>query len=1099
MAVPDGPAKTPDPGKPLSPEPQQQPPLYDAATTLDASGTSSVAGNQRPDAQKWIGPYRLIRKLGEGGMGQVWLAQQTAPLQRQVALKLIRAGMYDDVLLARFLAERQSLASMDHPSIAKVFDAGATVDGQPYFVMEYVPGERITSYCDAKRLGIRDRLELFIKVCEAVQHAHQKAIIHRDLKPANILVVEVDGKPMPRIIDFGLAKAAVPREAGHTMFTQEGGFVGTRGFMSPEQADPGEQDVDTRTDVYSLGVVLYVLLTGALPFDAEDWGKKPLEEMLRQLREEDPKSPSTKVNTERGVAEAATAPRATNPRDLVSQLRGDLDCITLKALEKDRTRRYASASALAADIRRYLLDEPVTARPPSAVYQARKFVRRHRALAAGFAAVFLALAAGTIVSTSQAIRASRAGRAAIRERDRATQAEQTADLQRNLALRAEQTATSERNRALMERQRADDESARAKAVNEFLENDLLAQASASRQANPDTKPDPDLKVRTALDRAATGIQGKFAGQPIVEASIQQTIGNTYRDLGLYPEAEKHLERAFELRKRVQGEQDAETVASMIDLARIYDEEEKEAQSEALYRKALDIRNRTSGEKSPATLAVERSLAEMYDRRGKHKEAEATYQKVLAVQRETLGEEHADTISTMNDLAALYTNTGKFSDAEALYTKVLDVKRRVVGEEHPDFLSSESDLAELYLSEGKFADAATLYEKLLETEKRVLGPDHPDTLNTMNNLAGAYVGQRKLADAEAMHAATLAAQKRVLGPEHRSTLMSMNNLALVYYRERKFSEAESLWKQALEIQTRVLGEEDTDTLVTMNNLAGIYRVQGKYTDALAMLKRANELQTKVLGPDDPRTLFSLNGMGVMYRTLGNFDQAEQLFKKVVETRHRVLGKEHFDTLDAMDNLGTVYTDEGKFQEADALFSVLLEARHRLQGEEAADTLYTLNEQAWLLREEGKLGDAESLFARLLEIRRRTQGPQDSETADVLVSLGQVRVEEHKYPEAEPLLREALGTYEKTSPESWQRYHCQSLLGMSLAGQTKYAEAETAELAGYQGMVQRAESVPFKTRAAIPDAQEQLVSLYDSWGKPEKAAEWRDTKSAREPVK
>jgi len=1099
MAPREGPPKSPDPGQTLGPESEQRLPAYDGATTLDASGTSSMAGTQRSDAQRWIGPYRLIRKLGEGGMGQVWLAQQSAPLQRQVALKLIRAGMYDDVLLARFLAERQSLASMDHPSIAKIFDAGATVDGQPYFVMEYVPGERITTYCDSKRLGIRDRLELFVKVCDAVQHAHQKAIIHRDLKPANILVVEVDGKPMPRIIDFGLAKAAVPRGAAHTMFTQEGGFVGTRGFMSPEQADPGEQDVDTRTDVYSLGVVLYVLLTGALPFDAEDWGKKPLEEMLRQLREEDPKSPSTKVYSERGVAEAAAAPRATSPRDLVSQLRGDLDWITLKALEKDRTRRYASASALAADIQRYLRDEPVTARPPSAAYQARKFVRRHRALVAAAAAVFAVLAAGTIVSTWQAVRASRAGRTAIRERDRATQAEQTANSQRDLALRAEQTATSERNRAVMERQRADDQSARAKAVNEFLENDLLAQASASRQANPDTKPDPDLKVRTALDRAAAGIQGKFTGQPMVEASIQQTIGNTYRDLGLYPEADKHLERAFELRKRVQGEQDPETVASMIDLARIYDEEEKESQSEALYRKALDIRSRTSGEKSPATLAVERSLAEMYDRRGKHKEAEATYQKVLAVQRETLGEEHADTISTMNDLATLYTNTGKFSEAEAMYTKVLDVKRRALGEEHPDFLSSQSDLAELYLSEGKAADAAKLYEKLLETEKRVLGPDHPDTLNTMNNLAGAYVGQGKFADAEAMHTAALAGMKRVLGTDHRNTLMSMNNLALVYYRERKFSEAESLWKQALEIQTRVLGEKDTDTLLTMNNLAGIYRVQGKYTDALAMLKRTNELQSTVLGPDDPRTLFSLNGMGVIYRTLGNYDQAEQLFKRVVETRQRILGKEHLDTLDAMDNLGTVYTDERKFQQADALFSVLLEARRRLQGEEAEDTLYSLNEEALLLREERKLGDAENLFARLLEIHRRTNGPQAPETVDVLVSLGETRVEEQKFTEAEPLLREALGSYEKTSPESWQRYHCENLLGMSLAGEKKYDEAEVAELAGYRGMVQRAESVPVKTRAAIPEAQEQLVNLYDSWGKPEKASEWRDKAPARDPVR
>jgi len=244
-----------------------------------------------------IGPYELTTKLGEGGMGQVWLAQQTAPLERQVALKLIRWGMYDENLLHRFQAERQSLAVMDHPAIAKVFDAGATVEGQPYFVMEYVAGVPITEYCDQKKLRIRERLELFVKVCEGVQHAHQKAIIHRDLKPANILVVEVDGKPMPRIIDFGLAKAIGPETAGESMHTKVGSFVGTPGYMSPEQCDPSAKDVDTRTDVYSLGVVLYVLLAGSMPFDTKGWKDQPFDEMLRRLREEDPLCPSTKVRS----------------------------------------------------------------------------------------------------------------------------------------------------------------------------------------------------------------------------------------------------------------------------------------------------------------------------------------------------------------------------------------------------------------------------------------------------------------------------------------------------------------------------------------------------------------------------------------------------------------------------------------------------------------------------------------------------------------------------------------------------------------------------------------------------------------------------------
>lgn len=354
-----------------------------------------------------IGNYQLMKEIGSGGMGQVWLADQTGPVQRQVALKLIRGGMFDSLALQRFQSERQSLAMMDHPSIAKVFDAGATADGQPYFVMEYVPGTPITDYCDQKKLRIRERLELFIKVCEAVQHAHQKAIIHRDLKPANILVVEVDGKPLPRIIDFGLAKAATPGVLGEGQFTRDGVFLGTPGYMSPEQADPSLQDVDTRTDVYSLGAVLYVLLTGSLPFETERGPKQPLDEAFRQLREEDPPRPSTKASTQTDSTKTTAEARGTEPKQLVSLLRGDLDWITLKTLERDRVRRYATPTELAADIRRYLQSEPVQAHPASVWYRLRKFGRRYWVPVTATAIVIASLSAGLYVANRQRLRAER--------------------------------------------------------------------------------------------------------------------------------------------------------------------------------------------------------------------------------------------------------------------------------------------------------------------------------------------------------------------------------------------------------------------------------------------------------------------------------------------------------------------------------------------------------------------------------------------------------------------------------------------------------------------------------------------------------------------
>jgi WD40 repeat protein/serine/threonine protein kinase len=376
--------------------------------------------------------FRLIRKLGEGGMGQVWLAEQTAPVKRQVALKLIRAGMYDAAVLQRFHAERQSLAIMDHPYIAKVFDAGTTALGQPYFVMEYVPGLALTDYCDTHKLGVAQRLNLFIHACEGVQHAHQKAIIHRDLKPANILVVEVDGAPTPRIIDFGLAKPAAPQLDDETRYTQIGQFIGTPGYMSPEQVNPAISDIDTRTDVYSLGVILCVLLTGLQPFETKRRERPPLHEWLRQIREEDPPSLTKKINADRESIAAVADNRSTDVKQLVHALRGDLEAITLKALEREREHRYATPSELAADIRRHLNDEAIVARPASAVYQMRKFIRRHR-IAAAVASLIAILAVVT----------SAAGLIAVRKQHEAEYQKRQAEYQTRQALQAQSRLLTE--------------------------------------------------------------------------------------------------------------------------------------------------------------------------------------------------------------------------------------------------------------------------------------------------------------------------------------------------------------------------------------------------------------------------------------------------------------------------------------------------------------------------------------------------------------------------------------------------------------------------------------------------------------------------------
>jgi len=572
---------------------------------------------QRPGAALGvsIGPYHLVRQLGEGGMGTVYHACQSEPIRRDVALKIIKQGMDTRQVIARFESERQALAMMDHPNIARVFDAGASTAGLPYFVMELVDGVPITRYCDAKRLTLRQRIELYIPVCQAIQHAHQKGIIHRDIKPSNVLVTEQDGKPVPKVIDFGLAKALGHQLSEATMMTNLGTLVGTLEYMSPEQAELGRQDIDTRSDIYSLGVVLYELLTGTTPLEHGRLAKAVYLEVLQRIREEEPAPPSARMR-QSASGPATAAQRRSDPAQLPRLAHGELDWMTMKALEKDRTRRYETVNGLVRDLERYLNGEPVEAAPPSAMYRLGKLVRKHRAWLVTAAAFAALLVAGVVVSSVMAVRASRAER-------------------------------------------------EARAVNDFLQNDLLAQASANKQAGPGTKPDPDLKVRTALDRAADRIAGKFDRQPEVEASIRGTIGQTYIDLGLYTEASRQLERALELHRRVLGPE------------------------------------------NPKTLDTMSRLGIAATRRAKYPEAEALLSQALKIQRRVLGPEHLDTLRSMNNLAIVYFDQAKYAQAETLLGQALEIKRRVLGPEHPDTLSSMNNLAGVYIDQGKYAQAEAL--------------------------------------------------------------------------------------------------------------------------------------------------------------------------------------------------------------------------------------------------------------------------------------------------------------------------------------------------------------------------------------------------------
>ena len=747
--------------------------LLSAYARSDGLSEHPWAGEVKQEAQplQSIGPYRLVKKIGEGGMGQVWLAEQSAPLQRQVALKLIRAGMYDDSLLRRFQAERQSLALMDHPAIAKVFDAGATPDGQPYFVMEYVPGEPITEYCDHKKLNIRERLEIFIKACAGVQHAHQKAIIHRDLKPANILVVELDGEPVPRLIDFGLAKAATPFAAGEssftTLFTHVGGFVGTPGYMSPEQANqanPGaEEDVDTRTDVYSLGVVLYELLTGLLPFDTKQWQKQPLDEVLRQLREQDAPRPSTRVELEKESSSSVAEMRGTEPGQLARLLHGDLDWITMKALEKDRGRRYGTPSELAADLARYLNHEPVMARPASAGYRLRKYIRRHR-VAAGVAAGLIVLLAGFA-----GVQAVQLRRIAV-ERDRATQ---------------------ERDRASRERDRAN-------RITDFM-------TGMFKVSDPNEARGNSVTAREILDKASGDIDAGLAKDPELQARLMYTMGNVYLSLGLVSRAQALFERALSTQRGALGPEHIETLESATSLGNALRVRGEYAEAEKLQRETLDVSRRVLGPDHPDTALSMSNLANTLADEGHYSEAEKLIREAVEIRSRVLGPEHPDTVDSMIRLAVLLIREGEdqgqyiggYTEAQGLIRKALDIRLRVLGPEHPQTLASMNYLGLVLRYEGHYLEAEKVYQQTLDARRRVLGPEHLQTLQSMSNLADTLTQMGEYAKAEKLLTQARDIQRRVLGPDSPDTTLSTYNLGCVLAHQDKHDEALSALRDALD--------------------------------------------------------------------------------------------------------------------------------------------------------------------------------------------------------------------------------------------------------------------------------------------------------------
>lgn len=816
--------------------------------TLDHVGES---------ASSRIGAYRLLRKIGEGGMGSVWLAEQREPIQRTVALKIIKAGMDSAEVIARFDAERQALARMDHPNIAKVLDAGVTEKGRPFFVMELVKGVPLTTFCDEKCMTTEQRLKLFQDVCYAIQHAHQKGIIHRDIKPSNVLVMEVDGEAVPKVIDFGLAKATDSRLTDKTLFTKFGQMVGTPAYMSPEQAE-AEIDIDSRTDVYSLGVLMYEMLTGVTPLDILSLRGAALREIQRLIREKDPPRMSQRISS-LGVDSAVVAgKRSTDSRKLLQKVRGDLDVIAMKALEKDRKRRYETPGSLAADIQRYLDREVIEARPASSWYRIAKFWQRNRLLASTASVVAVTLVAASIVSTWQAVRASRAAE-------------------------AERVATMH----------AKDETERATklAVAEGIAKDQAIKRLEQIQAGTDILgwifKDIDLRevqeggktleqiLGERLKTAASKLSDEAVGDKLVVANLQGILAESLSSFGHIDEAIQLLEKATATRETLQGPDHQET------------------------------------------LIAQHNLAECYIIAGQYERAIPIHEQTLQRSRKTLGDTHYDTLSSLKELGNAYIYVSNFDKGIPLLEEAVRLCRKHIGEGDELLMTALNSLAVGYQQTDKLDLALPLYEETYELRKKYLPPGHYDTMTITNNLSTIYYSMGEIDKALPMMKEVFEQRKSKLGMAHPHTLTSMSNLAVVLEGAGKREEALPYFEEALKASEEGIGVNHPSTIQRVRNLANCVRDLGDTERALDLYQDYVDRSRTIYDEDSLDYSNALIYLGFNLVNFAKWEEAEPVLRRCLTIRERELSAEDWRIASTQSLLGGALTGLDRPEEAEPL--------------------------------------------------------------------------------------------------------------------------------------------------------------------------------------
>ncbi len=947
-----------------------------------------------------IGRFRIQRMLGEGGMGVVYEAEQEHP-RRTVALKVIRPGLASAALLRRFEHEAQVLGRLAHPGIAQIFEAGTADAGlgpQPFFAMELVRGRPLTEFARERQLGLRERLALLADVCDAVEHAHQKGVIHRDLKPANILVVEDaadsgagtraarSGRAYAKILDFGVARVLDADLQQTALQTSAGQLIGTIPYMSPEQVGGDPAALDTRSDVYALGVLLFELLAGRLPYELSG---RPVPEAVRIIASQEPARLGS-----------------LNPA-----CRGDIETIAAHALEKEKERRYGSAAQLAADIRHYLRDEPISARPATAFYQLRKFARRHSGMVAGVATAAVTLVATAGVSSWLALRATRA--------------ESLAQQRYELA-----------------------EGARREAVSSQEESDLVVQYLD--QMLDSVKPEElgrDVLVRDVLEAAARTIDRDLRDRPRIEARLRDTIGTSFLSLGDFAAAEQQLLKAEEIRLRELGPEDSLTIGTRVNLAGLRFRQGRYDEAFEIAREAVRVARRALGDEHSVTLSAMHALAVLYQARAEFDEAEKLYRETIDLYRRTAGLENDKTLRTLVAFSTLLEMRGRLEEAEQVLLEALPLREKLSGPAHPATLYARQILANLYRGQALYPQAEEVYAALLEQYRAMEGGAGHNTLEVMNDLASIYNSQGRHREADALIVDGLGQAERVLGPRHRLTLTFRSNRAVVLRQQGKLAEAEAEGSELLRLRAEIFGEGHPDTIVSLSDLAMVYEDQGRFAEAAELLEQAVERlralhgeshpqyldklnllrlvydkldrdeealrifdqvlagRQRLFGPHHPQTLTSLNDLAVRKFERGELDAAAELLREVIERRRQVSGPFHGETLTSMTNLAAVYRRQERVEDALALLREVLRLQQEAAGEDHPRSLLYQHNLARVCEDAGRMDEALELLVEVVERARRVLPAGHAQLGTYVAALGECHLRRGEREEARRMLTEA----------------------------------------------------------------------------------------------